>query len=96
MDMDNANNVFLQLSKKLKHEHAADFSRREKGHLAIITMKIDIRPMNSDQTFDRYMLGPKDLERYGMGNKAQFTIKGSSEAECVMKVKKVIDRINNE
>jgi hypothetical protein len=52
--------------------------------------------MNSDQTFDRYMLGPKDLERYGMGNKAQFTIKGSSEAECVMKVKKAIDRINNE
>lgn len=93
--MDNANNVFLQLSNKLRHEHNDNLPRREKGHFAIITMKIDIRPMNPDNTFDRYMLGPKDLEKYGMGNKAQFTVKGSSEADCVMKVKKIIDRINN-
>lgn len=91
---DNANSKLIQLINKQRHEHKDDLARREKGHLAIITMKIDIRPMNADNTFERYMLGNRDLERYGMSNKAQITVKGSSEADCVKKVKEVIERMN--
>ena len=94
--MDNANNAFIKLSNKLRQEHKDDLARREKGQIAIITMKSDIRPMNADNTFERYMLGPRDLEKYGMSNKAQFNIKGSSEAECVSKVKQIINGISNE
>lgn len=90
----NANSAFLDILQQKKHDHKEDIPRREKGHIAIITMKIDIRPMNSDNTFDRYMLGPKDLDRYNMSNKAQIVIKGASEAECVNKVKQTLEKMN--
>ena len=92
--MDNANSVFLKSLNKQKHEHENDVPRREKGHLAIITMKIDIRPMNNDKTLDNYMLGPKDLEKYNISNKAQIVVKGHSEAACVQKIKDMLGKIN--
>lgn len=90
----NSNSVFLDLLKQQKHDHKDDIPRREKGHIAIVTMKIDIRPMNSDNTFEEYMLGPQDLEKYGMSNKAQIIIKGPSEAECVKRVKETLEKMN--
>lgn len=90
----NSNSVFLDILNKQKHTHEEDLPRREKGHIAIITMKIDIRPMNSDNTFESYMLGPRDLEKYGMSNKAQIIIKGASEAECVKRVKETLEKMN--
>jgi hypothetical protein len=91
----NGNISFLKLANKKRHEHLNDIPRREKGHIAIVTFKIDIRPVNSDNTFENYMLAPKDLEPYGMSNKAQIIIKGSSEADCVMKVKKTLEKMND-
>lgn len=92
----NANSALVKLLQKRKHEHETDLPRREKSHIAIVTMRIDIRPINSDNTFDNYKLANKDLEKYNMATKAQFIIKGPSEAECVNKLKRLLEKINDQ
>jgi hypothetical protein len=93
---DNANSIFVKLLEQQRHDHKDDIPRREKGHLAVITFKIDVRPMNADNTFDNYLLSNRDLQRYGISNKAQMIIKGSSEADCIKKVKNMMEKINGE
>jgi hypothetical protein len=90
---ENANSAFVKSLKQIKHKHEDDLPRREKGHLAVITLKIDVRPMNADNTLDSTLLGARDFERYGMSNKAQVVVKGSSEADCISKIKKILENI---
>ena len=94
MDFGNANIDYLNKINKLRHNHENKIPRREKGHIAIINMKIDVRPVNSDNTFDSYLLGNKDLEKYNISNKAQIIIKGSDEADCIKKVKETLRKMN--
>lgn len=88
------NQEVLRNMSEIRHDTTFSIPRSEKGHIAIITCKIDIRPMNADNTFDPYVLGDADLQKYGMTNKARIVIKAPSEAECAMKVKKLMENLN--
>jgi len=68
--------------------------RRSMPHVAVVTFRIDVRPVNPDETFNHYILQKKDLEKYGLGDKAQFVIRGHSEADCAQKVRKILEKIN--
>ncbi|SVA81302.1 uncharacterized protein METZ01_LOCUS134156 [marine metagenome] len=69
-----------------------DFPRSIKPHIAMITFKIDIRAMNIDETLDIQVMGNKALEKYGMAQKGQFVIKGISEADCIQKIKNLLEK----
>lgn len=71
-----------------------DMERRSMPHLAIITMKIDVRAMLPDERLDRYVMGDAALEKYGLAQKGQFTVRGYDEADCIKKVKYVLEEIN--
>lgn len=87
--------LIKQMAKQ-RHDDTYKIPRSQKGHIAIITCKIDIRPMNANNTFDAYVLGDADLHKYGMTNKARIIVKGASEAECAIKVKRVMENINGQ
>lgn len=90
----NANSALAQLLRKRRHDHEENSPRREKPHIAIVTFKIDIRPVNPDNSFESYKLSNRDLEKYNMTHKAQIIVKGPSEAECVKKVKQTLEKMN--
>jgi hypothetical protein len=69
--------------------------RSEKPHIAIVTLKFDIRALNPDNTMDMYIMGDEALRKYEMARKAQFCVKGHSEADCIKKLKQTLERINN-
>ena len=77
-------------------ENASDMHRSTKPHIAIVTLKIDIRSMNSDETLDLYAMGNDALQKYGLARKGQFVIKGTSEADCIRKLKTTLEKITNE
>lgn len=68
--------------------------RSSKPHIGIVTFKIDVRGINSDNTLEAYILGDGDLKKYGMSRKGQFVIKGTSEADCIQKLKKALGKIH--
>jgi GTPase involved in cell partitioning and DNA repair len=70
--------------------------RRSKPHIAVITFRIDIRPLNANNTFSDYILQNKDLEKYSLGEKAQIVVRGTCEADCASKVKKMMEKLNEE
>ena len=74
---------------------SGDMYRSTKPHIAIVTMKLDVRAMNPDGTLDLHVMGSSALKKYNIGEKAQFVVKGTSEAECIDKLKKVLERIND-
>lgn len=68
---------------------------REKPHIAIVTLKLDVRAINADGTLDQYVMGDKSLERYGITRKGQFVIKGHDEADCIKKILETLEKIKN-
>lgn len=66
-----------------------DIYRSLKPHIAIITLKIDIRAMNSDESLDLFVMGDTALQKYGLSTKGQLIVKGTSEAECIQKVQNI-------
>ena len=78
-----------------QHYAADDMPRSLKPHMAIVTMKLDIRAMHPDGTLDIHVMGDRALEKYKISHKAQFVVKGSSEAECVKKLKNILERISD-
>lgn len=90
-----SNSAFIHALEKIKHEKSANFSRREKAHVATLSFEIDVRPVNLDNSIDNSALNNKDFERYNMSNKARIIIKGSSEGDCIKKVKQALEKIND-
>lgn len=68
--------------------------RSQCPHHATITMKIDIRKINSDGTLDAEVMGNPLLQKYGISTKAQFHVSGSDEAECINTVKTKLEQLN--
>ena len=68
--------------------------RRSRPHIAIVTMKVDVRAINPDNTLDLYTMGDECLHKYNMSQKGQFVVKGYSEADCINKLKKILECIN--
>ena len=82
--------------KIVGQNHASDdMPRSMKPHIGIVTMKIDIRAMNPDGTLDIHVMGERALRKYKISNKAQFVIKGTSEAACIKKLKNTLEKIDN-
>tara|TARA_R110000824_G_scaffold9932_13_gene44152 strand:+ start:184 stop:447 length:264 start_codon:yes stop_codon:yes gene_type:complete len=78
-----------------RYKSSPKLERRKKPHMAIVTMKIDVRAMEPDGTFDIYVMGQKELQKYGMTTKAQISINAPSEAECIKKLKQLLERLND-
>ena len=74
----------------------SDIPRSTKPHIAIVTMKVDIRTLNPDGTMGIHVMGRKALEKYGISDKAQFIIKGTSEAGCIKKLIDSLENMNND
>ena len=72
-----------------------EVNRREKPHIAIVTIKLDVRAINADGTLDQYVMGDSALERYGISRKGQFVLKGHDEADCVNKIIQTMERIQD-
>lgn len=68
--------------------------RSQKPHFGLITMKIDVRGMRPDGTFDDEILGDKDLSKYGIYSKAQIAVSGYSEANCIEKIIKLLEKLD--
>ena len=87
----------LPFGPKIVGQHYAesDMPRSTKPHLAIVTMKLDVRAMNPDGTLDTHVMGDRALEKYRISHKAQFVVKGSSEAACIKKLKNILERIGD-
>lgn len=71
-----------------------DVERRLCPHHATITLKIDIRKMYDDGSLDHQVMGNRLLSKYGMSNKAQLCISGSSEADCIRILKEKLEKLN--
>jgi hypothetical protein len=72
-----------------------DGNRRDKPHIAIVTIKLDVRAINADGTLDHYVMGDQCLDKYGVSRKGQFVIKGHDEADCINNVMQTLERIKN-
>ena len=74
---------------------SSDINRKEKPHIAIVTVKLDIRAINADGTLDQYVMGDACLEKYGISRKGQFVMKGHSEADCVKKTIEALEKVQH-
>ena len=79
---------------KLGIKDPNDMERSQKPHIAIVTLKIDIRSMNPDGSFDDQILGDNTLRQYGVFRKAQITTIGFSESDCISKTKTMLEKLN--
>ena len=68
--------------------------RSKKPHIAIITLKIDVRAIESDGTFDDQVLGNEALSKYGISRAAQIQTTGVTEADCINKTKQMLEKLN--
>ena len=71
-----------------------DIPRSAWPHHATITMKIDVRKMNSDGSLDHKVLGNEALKKYNMTSKAQICISGVDEADCIKNLKEMLEKLN--
>ena len=65
-------------------------------HNVCITMKIDIRKINKDESFDKQVLGNALLAEYNISNKAQFIFNAASEADAIKILKEKLRRLEDE
>ena len=70
--------------------------RKSKPHIGVVTFRIDIRPINEDNTLSHHILRNPDLQKYYLGEKAQIIVRGATEAECAEKVRKIMEKINEQ
>ena len=68
--------------------------RKSFPHHATITIKIDIRKMYDDGSLDNQVMGNRLLSKYGISNKAQMSISGASEADCIRILKERLEKLN--
>ena len=69
-------------------------SKREVPHRGIITFDIDIRSLNVDGSSDVNSLSDERLSKYNIGRKAEISISGVSEADCIKNVKTKLEKLN--
>ena len=68
--------------------------RRMYPHHATVTLKIDIRKMNTDGTLESTPMGNELLKQYGITRKAQLCLSGTTEAECIRQLKEKLEQLN--
>ncbi len=68
--------------------------RKTNPHIAVLTFKIDVRELDNQGIMGESILSKSELLKYGMSNKAQILIKGETEADCIKKVKDILENID--
>ena len=68
--------------------------RRMYPHHATVTLKIDVRKMNTDGSLEPVVMGNSLLSKYGMSRKAQLCVSGTSEADCIKRLKEKLEKLN--
>ena len=68
--------------------------RRGQPHHATITIKIDVRKLNSNGTLDSLVMGNNTLEKYGMTRKAQLCLSGPTEGDCIKVLIERLEKLN--
>ena len=69
--------------------------RRNCPHHVVITLKIDVRKINSDGTLDTQIIGNKILSKWGITNKAQICFSAVDEATAIKMAKEKIERLED-
>jgi hypothetical protein len=85
--------LLKQHNESLKKE-IKDEPRKSLPHIAVLTFKIDVRELDNDGIMGEFVLSGNELKKYGMSNKAQIFVKGQSEADCIKKVKNILENID--
>jgi len=86
---------FTELMKK--HQESLRIEAEPKKslpHIAVLTFKIDIRELDNNGIMGESVLSKTELLKYGMSNKAQIFVKGQTEADCIKKVKNILENID--
>ena len=71
-------------------------SRKEYPHVAVLTFRIEVRSLSRNNTMGESVLGNNELMKWGMSNKAKIHVKGATEAECIQKVKNMLENLDVE
>ena len=80
---------------KSKEDIENGIERNKKPHIAIVTMKVDVRALNPDGTMDEAVLGDGILDKYGIARMGRINVIGFSEADCINKTKKMLEKMEN-
>ncbi len=67
---------------------------KARPHAAIITLKIEVREIDSNGTIGESVVGNGRLSKFGIRDKARIMIKGATEADCIVKVKQLLENLN--
>lgn len=65
-------------------------------HNAQILFTIHVFPMSTDGSLLPDMLPSEELKEFGITNKAVFNIVGYNKADCIKKVKEVLESLHYE
>lgn len=97
--MSDSNQSFMSLLKAAKDKELQKIKnspRKNLPHIAVLTFKIEVRSLENDNTMGESVLGNEQLSKFGMTNKAKIHIKGATEAECIQKVKNMLENLDVE
>ena len=67
---------------------------KARPHAAIITLKIEVRELDSNGIIGESVVGNGRLSKFGIRDKARIMIKGATEADCIIKVKRLLENLN--
>tara|TARA_Y100000385_G_C12737607_1_gene485391 strand:+ start:77 stop:352 length:276 start_codon:yes stop_codon:yes gene_type:complete len=67
---------------------------RARPHAAIITLKIEVRELDGKGIIGESVVGNGRLSKFGIRDKARIMVKGATEAECILKVKNLLENLN--
>jgi hypothetical protein len=67
---------------------------KSRPHAAIITLKIEVREIDINGIIGESVVGNGRLSKFGIRDKARIMIKAASEAECIVKVKKLLENLH--
>tara|TARA_R110000751_G_scaffold83796_1_gene167955 strand:+ start:10 stop:300 length:291 start_codon:yes stop_codon:yes gene_type:complete len=87
------NDNFQHNSPIIAGSNIQHMEKREKPHMAIITFKIDVRAMNSDDTLELHVMNDAALKKYDIAQKGQMIVKGYSEADCINNIKEILRKV---
>jgi len=82
------------MDNNIEPQEEVENYRREQPHHATVTIKIDVRKINTNGTLDPLVMGNGPLEKYGITRKAQLCLSGPTEAACIKNLKERLEKLN--
>ena len=67
---------------------------RSRPHAAIVTLKIEVRELDSNGVIGESVVGNGRLSKFGIRDKARIMIKGATEAECISRVQNLLENLH--